>query len=303
MKHVLGSARLLSTTGRPGQIPDVLQRYGLALVLTGLALFLDAVIPAKEGTAIYQLSIAAVVLSAWYGGRGPGVLASLGSAVGVLYLFVPPLHSFAQSPDHAVTFFVFVALCLLLTEFSAERRRTAQALRASEARFRTFSDVAADSLMVHAEDGTVVDVNPQACESLGYTREELTSMKPADFDTGLDRTGLRRVIEKVEAGHVVTFETRWKRKDGTTYPVEVRGRQFRRGDRWLGVSISRDITERKRAEAELRSRQEMLDLAQSAARAVAFDWRIGTGESESRWSPELEAGDARARHRHVRWRL
>ena len=43
------------------------------------------------------------------------------------------------------------------------------------------------------------------------------------------------------------------------------------------------------SKAELRARQEMLDLAQTAARAVAFDWYIGARESENRWSPELEA--------------
>ena len=143
--------------------------------------------------------------------------------------------------------------------------------------------------MVHAEDGTVVDLNRQACEGLGYTRQELIGMKPADFDAGLDKTGLRRVVEKVEAGDTVTFETQWRRKDGTVFPVEVRGRQFRYGARWLGISISRDITERKRAEAELRARQEMLDLAQTAARAAAFNMYMGARESENRWSPELEA--------------
>ena len=49
-----------------------------------------------------------------------------------------------------------------------------------------------------------------------------------------------------------------------------------------------DITELWQAEQELRARQEMLDLAQKAARAVAFDWYIGARESENRWSPELE---------------
>ena len=50
-----------------------------------------------------------------------------------------------------------------------------------------------------------------------------------------------------------------------------------------------DITELWQAEQELRARQEMLDLAQKAARAVAFDWYIGARESENRWSPDLEA--------------
>ena len=56
------------------------------------------------------------------------------------------------------------------------------------------------------------------------------------------------------------------------------------------------VLERKRAEAELRrreqelrARQDMLELAQRAARAVAFEWYIGARESENRWSPDLEA--------------
>ena len=53
--------------------------------------------------------------------------------------------------------------------------------------------------------------------------------------------------------------------------------------------VARNITERKRVEEELRSRQEMLEVAQKAARAVAFEWRVGAGEGENRWSPDLEA--------------
>ena len=273
----------------PGRMPDVLKRYSLALVLAGLALLLRGALPLLQGTAIYQLPIAAVVLSAWYGGRGPGLLTSLICATGILYWFVPPVNSFELSPGYALAFFIFLALSLLLIEFSAGRRRAQHALRAGEERFRTFLDVAADAIMIHAKDGTVVDANRQACEGLGYTRQELIGMKPADFDAGLDKTGLRRVVEQIEAGDAVTLETQWSRKDGTVFPVEVRGRQFRHGARWLGISISRDITERKRAELELRARQEMLDLAQAAARAVAFDWYIGARESDNRWSPELEA--------------
>ena len=132
-------------------------------------------------------------------------------------------------------------------------------------------------------------LNRHACESLGYTRQELIG----DETCGLRRrsttqTGLRRVVEQVEAGDALTFETQWRRQDGTVFPVEVRGRQFRRGAHWLGISISRDVSERKRAEAELRSQQEMLDLAQTAARAVAFDWYVGARENENHWSPDLE---------------
>src|SRR5207245_1598542 len=77
-------------------------------------------------------------------------------------------------------------------------------------------------------------------------------------------------------------ETRW---------VHMTGRCSRDASgtpiRWAGAMT--DVTARKRVEEELRARQEMLDLAQKAARAVAFEWHIGGGEGENRWSPDLEA--------------
>ena len=73
-----------------------------------------------------------MVLSAWYGGRGPGLLASLICITGASYWFIPPVNSFATAPDHVLPFSIFIGLCLLLTEFSAGRRRAEHALRASE---------------------------------------------------------------------------------------------------------------------------------------------------------------------------
>ena len=131
-----------------------------------------------------------------------------------------------------------------------ERKRIEEEVRASEDRYRTLVDFAADAFMTHAEDGKVIDVNRQACENLGYTREELIGMMPADFDAYLDREALRRVAQRVGAGETITIETRHRRKDGTVFPVEVRLRQVRQGDRWIAISLSRDITARKRVEEE-----------------------------------------------------
>jgi PAS domain S-box-containing protein len=363
----------------PGKMPDVLKRYGIALVLAGLALFLRGVLPILHGTAIYQLPIAAVLLSAWYGGRGPGLLASLICATGILYWFVPPVKSFELSPDYALAYYIFIALCLVLIEFSAGRKRVEvklqsrqemldlaqtaagavafdwyigaresenrwspeleamyglepgtfdrtfegwkklvhpddwpavklairrahesgdvaaeyrvihkngavhwlrakgrmfidsggrpermvgfmidvtdwrhaeEELRASEERFRTLVESAADGFMLHAGDATVIDVNRQACENLGYSREELIGMKPADFDGALDPEALQRVFERIGAGDIVTVETRHRRKDGSVFPVELRLRQVLQGGRRYTISLARDITERKHVEEE-----------------------------------------------------
>ena len=134
----------------------------------------------------------------------------------------------------------------------SERKRAEQELRASEARFRTFVDHATDALMLHREDGTIVDVNRQACESLGYSRDELIGMSPLDIDPDADKALMKRIRARLDAAEIVSFESRHRRKDGSVFPVDIRVREFRQGGQRFGLSLIRDITERKRAEAEAR---------------------------------------------------
>jgi PAS domain S-box-containing protein len=137
-----------------------------------------------------------------------------------------------------------------------ERKRVEDVLRESETRFRTLWDQATDAFFLIDEASTVADVNRQACEALGYTREELIGMRPRDFDAGLDDASIARVAERVAAGETVMFETLHRRKDGTVFPVEIRARHFPHGPRRFRLSLVRDITDRKRAEAELRASEE-----------------------------------------------
>ena len=111
---------------------DLFKRYGLALICTALALALRGVLRVPQGTTIYQLPLAAVVVSGWYGGGGPGLVALLTSAVGILYWFIPPVDSFELPPDYTLGLGLFIVLGLLLTAFSAARRRVEQALKRSE---------------------------------------------------------------------------------------------------------------------------------------------------------------------------
>jgi PAS domain S-box-containing protein len=137
-----------------------------------------------------------------------------------------------------------------------ERQRAEEGLRESETRFRTFVDHATDAFFLHDDELLVIDVNRQACASLGYTRDELIGMHPHDFDVGLDQATLGRLAERVGAGDTVTFESLHRRKDGTVFPVEVRSGRFQQGERLYRLSLVRDIAERKRAEAELSEMRE-----------------------------------------------
>jgi PAS domain S-box-containing protein len=147
---------------------------------------------------------------------------------------------------------------LALARDITERKRAEEDLRASEARFRTFVDRATDAFFLLDEQLRVVDVNRQACEALGYRREELIGMYPSQFDAALDEPSIELLGERARSGGTITFETRHRRRDGTVFPVEIRSGTFRQGDRLYYLALARDITERKRAEESLREKDDAL---------------------------------------------
>ncbi len=147
------------------------------------------------------------------------------------------------------------------------RKWADEARRASETRFRTFVNHAADAFFLHDEQGTILDVNRQACKSLGYNQDELIGMSPSSFDAGndRDRPTVHQVESQLDVGEIVAFETQHRRKDGSVFPVEVRTRPFWQGEHRFAVSLARDMTERKRAEKALRDSERRLSEAQRIA--------------------------------------
>jgi PAS domain S-box-containing protein len=162
------------------------------------------------------------------------------------------------------------------------RKRAEDELRASEERFRTFADYAADAFFLFDDHAAILDVNRQACESLGYSREELIGKHPSDFDVDLDEASIARLRERMLGGETVTFETRHRRKDGTSFPVEIRGGQFEQGGRRY-LSLARDITERKRAEEALLRSEAYLAEAQRLSHTGTA---VYNAEGNLYWSDE-----------------
>lgn len=150
-----------------------------------------------------------------------------------------------------------------------ELRQVESELLRAETRFRTFVDHATDALYVHDARGEVIDVNRRACESLGYGRHELVGMTPALFDAhaGVDEGFERQIRRRLDAGESFDFETTHRRKDGTTFPVEVRTCPFWEGDQRFALSLARDITERRHAEEE-RDRMRQMELEHESAIAA-----------------------------------
>src|ERR1700730_3573213 len=117
--------------------------------------------------------------------------------------------------------------------------------------FRTLLDQSNDAIeVVDPETLRFLDVNERACVELGYSREELLSMTVYDIDPEVDESLLERLEQQARESGFAVIERVHRRKDGTTFLVEVNLRRVRL-DREYNVAVSRDITARKRSEQRL----------------------------------------------------
>mgnify|MGYP006287631055 CR=1 FL=1 len=130
-----------------------------------------------------------------------------------------------------------------------DRKEMEAALTESEARFRQLFEEAPDAMFIESLDDEIVDANDAACRLLGYSRDELRSMTVTDIQANGDGADGKGMIA-AELARGPVFEGIDRRRDGTPVPVEIHNRLMRIGGRDLVLSIVRDITERKRAEAE-----------------------------------------------------
>ncbi len=161
----------------------------------------------------------------------------------------------------------------------AERWRE---LRESERRFRRLVDNAGDAFFLRTEEGKILDVNRRACDSLGYTRKELLSMTIADVDPEFGSRNLEQCSKRAAQEYPLTFEGVQRRKDGTTFPVEIRLAPLDSNEQRLMVALVRDITDRKRAETALRQEQrllrDMLELHERDRKLVAYEIHDGLAQ-------------------------
>ena len=138
-----------------------------------------------------------------------------------------------------------------LREVEVKREREL-ALSRSEDRFKRLVEQAADAIFVHDLEGRFVDVNRQACESLGYSREELLSMAVADVEADYAPGSLEKLWRQIVSGQPRTLEGTHRRKDCSMFPVEIRLGVFEAEKRPLMLALVRDISGRREAEEKIR---------------------------------------------------
>lgn len=102
-------------------------RYGLAVATVGVALVITYSL--QSYTDITPLFYAAIVITAWFGGMGPGLLAVLLAELSIDYFFVEPLYTLELAPKHISFLLVFCVLAVLTSWMSAKRKRAQEELR------------------------------------------------------------------------------------------------------------------------------------------------------------------------------
>jgi PAS domain S-box-containing protein len=175
---------------------------------------------------------------------------------------------------------------LVLYEDITERQEAEGALRESEARFRSLLECAADGFFLH-DGGRILEVNQQACDSLGYSREELLTMSVTDIETGVPAEKLTASwLQKTD--QPVTFQGTHKRKDGSTFPVEVRSSNFEYQGRRLRLGLARDITERRQAEEALKQSELKYRTLVEQIPAVTYTAALDEQGIKTYVSPQIE---------------
>ena len=122
--------------------------------------------------------------------------------------------------------------------------------------FRTLVDQCNDAIeVVDPETLRFLDVNEKACSELGYSREELLSLRVFDINPAVTEASAAKIIEELRKSGSFVMESLHRRRDGSTFPVDISMRWVQI-ERDYVVAVARDVTERKRAEEALRDAKE-----------------------------------------------
>ena len=175
--------------------------------------------------------------------RGMGTIHTIDTqmiiaSVGVLFVVLVIIYLAARRADSVL-------------ELEAEVSREAME---SSSRLGKILDQSANEIFVFAADTLkFIQVNKGACHNLGYSEDELRSMTPIDIKPEYSEDQFRQLVRPLLSGkkNSLLFQTMHQRKDGSTYPVEVRLQLSRVGDVSMFVSIIMDITDRRAAEEQI----------------------------------------------------
>ncbi len=276
-------------------------RYSLAVVGVAIAIalryYLDSVLGA--GRVAFITAYAAVFAAAWWAGRGPGLLATALSVLGVALMVATPDGAFPTDIPFWAGALMFAVLGVVIT-LLIDRTRVAQresdiqarALRLREEWLRVTLRSIGDAVVATGLDGRITLINTVACELTGWSDDAIGQRLEEVFRIISERTRetiptpvarvLREGVVVGLANHTLLIS-----RDGTEWPIEDSAAPIRdEAGAIVGVVlVFRDASAQRRAEeSELRSRQR-LQQALAGGQLGVWEWNLATDEVW--WSDEV----------------
>lgn len=179
-------------------------------------------------------------LAGWWVIVIPPLFALVGSAIASnSYLLWENLKEYARILEYKVE-----ERTLELEQEIVERKQTELALLESETRFRQLSEAAVEAIAI-TEQSKIVDVNEAFSQMFGYPLSEIVGMGVSNFASPDYQ---EFTAQKMQSHYEGFYEIDCLRKDGTTFPAEIRAKVTRYGERMVRIASIRDISDRKRAE-------------------------------------------------------
>jgi len=155
----------------------------------------------------------------------------------------------------------------------SEQVRAEEQLREKEAQYRSIFEATTDALFIFdLESGLLIEANPAASRMHGFTHEEFLALsRPTDFIHADARPSFDLFLQTIKTGGQFQDRTVALRRDGTVFPIEVRGTPFMYKGKLHGMAVVRDITEQVQAQQLLEQRVEERTRELSTVLAVSHN--------------------------------